>query len=173
VVKVRGSVSEVAGKFVEGSPRSAAGRRDVAIPAVIVPELRAHLDRWSEDGLTGRVFVGPKGATPRRTNFQRTWDKAIREAGVPGRHFQDLRHTGNMLAAESASLRELMTRMGHSSTRAALIYQHANRERERAIGAAISARVEAARPTPRGTDGTRAPGPAPKAGRAPRTQKRP
>ncbi len=29
----------------------------------------------------------------------------------------DLRHTGNMLAAESASLQELMARMGHSSTR--------------------------------------------------------
>ncbi|HKE75129.1 MAG TPA: hypothetical protein VKB57_16020 [Acidimicrobiales bacterium] len=41
-----------------------------------------------------------------------------------------------------------MTRMGHSSTRAALIYQHASRDRERAIGAAISAQVEAARPAP-------------------------
>ena len=91
----------------------------MAIPAVIVPELRAHLDTWSEDGPTGQVFVGPKGATPRRTSFQRTWDKAIREAGVPGLHFHDPRHTGNMLAAGSASLRELMTRIGHSSTRAA------------------------------------------------------
>jgi hypothetical protein len=35
--------------------------------------------------------------------------------------------------------------MGHSSTRAALICQHANRDRERAIAAAVSARVEAAR----------------------------
>jgi hypothetical protein len=30
--------------------------------------------------------------------------------------------------APGASLRELMTRMGHASPRAALIYQHANRE---------------------------------------------
>lgn len=37
--------------------------------------------------------------------------------------FYDLRHTGNQLANdEGASLRELMDRMGHSSTRAALIY---------------------------------------------------
>ena len=42
VVKVRGSVSEVDGKFVEGPPKSEAGRRDVAIPEVILPELRAH-----------------------------------------------------------------------------------------------------------------------------------
>jgi hypothetical protein len=64
----------------------------------------------------------------------------------------DLRHTGNMLAAESASLRELMARMGHSSTRAALIYQHASRHRERAIAAAVSARVTAARPKVEGHD---------------------
>jgi Phage integrase family len=126
------------------------GRQDVAIPAVVVPELRAHLDSWSEPGPDGRVFVGPKGGIPRRSNFQATWDKAIAEAGVPGLHVHDLRHTGNMLAAESASLRELMARMGHSSTRAALIYQHASRDRERAIAAAVSARVEAARTRAKG-----------------------
>jgi integrase len=37
-----------------------------------------------------------------------------------------LRHTGNALAAATgASTKELMARMGHSSVRAALIYQHA------------------------------------------------
>jgi len=50
----------------------------------------------------------------------------------------DLRHTGNtMAAATGASLRELMERMGHSSPRAALIYQHATRERDEAIAAAM------------------------------------
>jgi len=43
-----------------------------------------------------------------------------------GLRFHDLRHTGNTWAAESgANLRELMERMGHSSTKAALIYLHA------------------------------------------------
>ena len=71
---------------------------------------------------------------------------------MPGLHFHDLRHTGNTLAAEGASLRELMARMGHSSARAALIYQHATKDRERAIGAAISARIEAARAQAKGHD---------------------
>jgi hypothetical protein len=35
--------------------------------------------------------------------------------------------------------------MGHASPRAALIDQHANREREREITAALSRRIEAAR----------------------------
>jgi integrase len=42
-----------------------------------------------------------------------------------------------MAAATGASLRELMERMGHSSTRAALIYQHATRDRDEAIAAAM------------------------------------
>ncbi len=41
-----------------------------------------------------------------------------------------LRHTGNTLASTAgASTRELMTRMGHSSSRAALIYQHMTSDR--------------------------------------------
>lgn len=44
-----------------------------------------------------------------------------------------------MAAATGASLRELMERMGHSSTRAAMIYQHATRERDQAISAAMGA----------------------------------
>ena len=40
-------------------------------------------------------------------------------------HVHDLRHIGNTLAGEAgASLRELMDRVGPSSTHAALIYQH-------------------------------------------------
>ncbi|WP_372495803.1 hypothetical protein [Kitasatospora humi] len=50
------------------------------------------------------------------------------------RRTHDLRHTGNTLASQNgASTRELMTRMGHSSTRAALIYQHMTSDRDRAI----------------------------------------
>jgi hypothetical protein len=51
------------------------------------------------------------------------------------------------------------TRMGHSSTQAALIHQHAGRDREQAIAAAVSARVKAARPKVDGTTGARAPRP--------------
>jgi transposase len=54
--------------------------------------------------------------------------------GEFGLHFHDLRHTGNTLASTAgASTRESMTRMGHSSSRAALIYQHMTSDRDRAI----------------------------------------
>lgn len=142
VVHVRSALQEVDGQLVEGLTKSAAGRRDVAIPAAIVPELRQHIAERAEKGRNGRVFVGPKGATPRRSNFQPVWAKATEAAGLEGLHFHDLRHAGNSFAARSSNLRELMTRMGHSSSRAALIYQHATPEREQEIGAAVSQMIE-------------------------------
>ncbi|GAA2776370.1 hypothetical protein [Nonomuraea dietziae] len=51
----------------------------------------------------------------------------------------------NDLAARSgASLRDLMTRMGHSTTRAALIYEHTAMERDRAIADVLGKLAEEA-----------------------------
>jgi hypothetical protein len=60
------------------------------------------------------------------------------KAGLPAGHFHDLRHTGNHLTATAgANLRELMARMGHSSTRAAQIYLHSTTDRQREIADAL------------------------------------
>ncbi|TMR99353.1 hypothetical protein EJK15_07285 [Nonomuraea basaltis] len=89
----------------------------------------------------GLIFAGPDNGALRNTNFhRRVWAKALQDAGVPKIHFHDLRHTGNTLAASTgASTRELMTRMGHSSTRAALIYQHSTDERQREVARRLDA----------------------------------
>jgi integrase len=51
-----------------------------------------------------------------------------------GSHFHDLRHTGGALAATTgATIKALMKRLGHSSPRAAMIYQHATKDRDRTI----------------------------------------
>lgn len=64
---------------------------------------------------------------------------------MPHLHFHDLRHTGNTLAASTgASTKELMARMGHASPRAALIYQHALRDRDHAIAQALDGMIEGA-----------------------------
>jgi integrase len=147
-VQVTGAMVELGQRIEVGRTKSATGVRTVGIPQVIAEDLRAHLVRWAEDGLDGRVFVGPKGATPRRTNFSRTWSAALAGAAAKGTrvpeglHFHDLRHTANGFASSVSSLKELMTRMGHSTTRAALIYQRAHLDREREIAAAVSTAVE-------------------------------
>jgi len=128
------------GKLQRGEVKSQASRRVVSVPAVIVPDLEEHLGRYSEPGANGLVFVGSKGGRLRRANFRKTWLVAVGRAGLPeGFRFHDLRHTGNTLAAATgASTKELMSRMGHASPRAALVYQHATRDRDAAIAAALS-----------------------------------
>ena len=115
---------------------------------VVLAELRDHLGRFSEAGQDGLVFIGPNGGRLRRRNFLRLWTQALTDAkcGREDVHFHDLRHTGNALAAATgASTKELMARMGHSSVRAALIYQHASRSRDKQIADAISQNVQEAR----------------------------
>jgi integrase len=146
-VRVRRAVAELNnGQREIKAPKSAAGKRTVSIPAAIIPDIRDHLKRYAEPGADGRIFVGAKGATPRRNHFNRLWRKACEDAGIKGLHFHDLRHTGNTLAASTgASTRELMSRMGHSTARAALIYQHASADRDRLIADALSGLVDKAR----------------------------
>lgn len=85
------------------------------------------------------LFTGPRTDVLRRLTFTSAWNRARNAAGLPQLHFHDLRHTGNTLAASTgASTKELMVRMGHSSTRAALIYQHASLVRDAAIADGVS-----------------------------------
>ena len=122
-----------------GPPKTDAGRRDVTLPPPLVPLLQTHVANWAAPGSDGLVFQAPAGGLIRRSNFnRRAWAPAVRSVGLTDFHFHDLRHTGNTLAAMTgASTRELMSRMGHASPRAALIYQHATRDRDAEIAARL------------------------------------
>jgi Phage integrase family len=126
-------------------PKSRAGRRIVGIPAAIVPDLERHLAVYVADDPGTLVFPGIMGGPIRRQNFNKLtgWPHAVEALGMPGLHFHDLRHTGNQFAANSgAGFRDLMARMGHDSTRAAMIYQHEARGADKAITDAIDRHVE-------------------------------
>ncbi|WP_323179070.1 tyrosine-type recombinase/integrase [Streptomyces sp. NBC_00320] len=84
-LRVRRAVAELEnGQREIKAPKSAAGKRTVSIPGVIVPEIRQHLETYAEGGADGRVFIGAKGATPRRNHFNLLWHKACRKAGIKG-----------------------------------------------------------------------------------------
>ncbi|WP_267883600.1 tyrosine-type recombinase/integrase [Streptomyces sp. NRRL F-5727] len=115
------------------------------------------MEHFTAAGQNGRVFQGPRGGLLRRSNFRDDWTTARAEAGVSGGvHFHDLRHTGNTLASSAgASTRELMTRMGHSTTWAALIHQHMTSDRDQHIAGKLGEMIRRARgegdPSPSGT----------------------
>ena len=72
------------------------------------------------------------------------WGETCKALGFPGLHFHALRQTGNTLAAQTGdNLLDLMTRMGHDSPRAALIYQHASSGADRAIADALDLLIAA------------------------------
>jgi integrase len=128
------------------TPKSRAGRRTVAFPADLVPELRRHLDRFAEPGPNWAGIHQPERRSAAPHNFRRIWVRACAAAGAPGVHFHDLRHTGGTLAAATgATLKELMARLGHSSPRAAMIYQHATSDRDQAIAQALGTLARQAR----------------------------
>jgi integrase len=145
-VTVAEQVAEVNGQLIPGPPKTEAGRRTVTLPAVAAAALAEHLAEFAEPGPEGLVFPAPEGGYLRRSNFRRrSWLPAIRAAGVEGLRFHDLRHTAATLAlAAGANTRELMERMGHTSSQVALRYQHVMAGRDQAIAAALDELVQAA-----------------------------
>lgn len=144
-VRIRRQLQAVKGGLQFGPPKSRAGVRVVSFPRAILPAVEEHLARFSVPAVDGLVFVNEHGGALWRGNFSSSvdWPKIRAELGVPELHLHDLRHTGNTLAAQSgASLRDLMTRMGHDSPAAALIYQHSSRAADQAIAAALDARLQ-------------------------------
>jgi integrase len=80
---------------------------------------------------TARLFVRKDGTTLRAHHVHAAWSTARKRADLPDAHLHDLRHAGLTLAAQSgATLAEVMRRAGHSSSRAAMIYQHAAERRD-------------------------------------------
>ena len=152
-VRVRQAFVEHRGTgLILGPPKSRAGVRTIALPKAALPVLKQHMSSHVGEAPEAFVFTGESGRTLWRGNFNKLvkWSESVAAVGVPGLHFHDLRHTGNTLAsrAPGASLRDIMARMGHDNPRAALIYQHANREADQGIADAIDKAVKAARRKP-------------------------
>lgn len=140
------------GETIEDAPKTQAGIRRVALPTPLVDELRLHLEQFVETGPDAYVFTSTEGTPIERNNFRnRIWLPACAKVDMKGFRFHDLRHTAGTLAARTgATTKELMARLGHASTNAAMIYQHAADDRDRRIADALG---EMARDAGLGSDG--------------------
>lgn len=133
------------GTVMFGPPKTAAGRRQVAVPAELVAILEDHLAAHVGPDRDALLFTSPGGHPLRRSKFRARWAAACRQAGVEGLHFHDLRGSGATWAATTgATVRELMTRLGHTTPQVALRYQHATAERDQAIADRLGALMRAA-----------------------------
>ena len=70
------------GGLIAETPKSRAGRRTVAFPDELVPELRWHLERFGDGRGSGAwSSSAPEGAPLRRSTFRPIWNAACGRAG--------------------------------------------------------------------------------------------
>jgi integrase len=143
VVKIRRGAVRLKGEWVEGDPKSDAGRRDVAIPPHIIPAVKRHMTEHVDAQQNALLFPAKSGEHLQPSTLYRHFYRARAKAKRTDLRFHDLRHTGAVMAAQTgATLAELMDRLGHSTHQAALRYQHAAQGRDKAIAAAMSKMVK-------------------------------
>lgn len=139
VVTVSKGVVRAAGEVIVGEPKTAAGRRAVAIPPDLVPMVKAHLRDHVALGPDALLFPAKHGGHLAPSTLYTVYYPARDKAGRPDLRWHDLRHTGATLAAAAgATLPDLMHRLGHTTPQAAMVYQHAAQDRDRLIAAALS-----------------------------------
>lgn len=140
-LNVARAVVRVDGRDLVGKPKSDAGVRQVSIPPHLLPLVAEHLAAHVGRGKDALLFPRHPGEDRHlmHTELTKIYVKARAAAGRPDLRLHDLRHTGATLAAQSgATLAELMARVGHSTSGAALRYQHAAQGRDAQIAAAMS-----------------------------------
>ena len=140
-VEIQRTWTAVSGTPVVGPPKTKAGRRTIAVPSNVVPELELHLAHVDVDA-DSWLFAGANGEPVYPSSLTRIWSAARKAIGREDLHFHDLRHSGlTWAAATGASTAELMRRAGHKSPSAALRYQHATQDRDRVLADALAALV--------------------------------
>lgn len=135
----------VAGRTIETAPKSGSGRV-VAIPVAAVAILRTHRASVGLVLPSARVFDNFVGKPLTRHAVGDAWRKARTKAGLEQYRFHDLRHgSATWVAMQGATVRESMSRLGHSTPRAAMIYQQLAGGRDSFLADRMGEAVEADR----------------------------
>ncbi|GAA2153356.1 site-specific recombinase XerD [Humibacillus xanthopallidus] len=125
------------------TPPKASSTRSVAVPAALLPRLTQHLQIYTPSQRTAPVLTNGRGMRVSQSALDRAWRAAREQAGRPGFHFHNLRHTGlSKYAEQGATLAELLHRGGHTDVTVALRYQHATAQRDRALTELLSREID-------------------------------
>jgi len=120
--------------YVEGEPKTRAGRRDIVLPDVAVEALKQHRVhqgearvkaglRWREQGI---VFPNMYGGFFSPAQVGKLFHGLLKKAGLPDVRLHDLRHSvATILRASGVDLKVIQGLLGHSSMAiTADIYSH-------------------------------------------------
>jgi integrase len=134
-LQVARSMDRVAGHgVVESEPKTAQGRRGIALPPFAVEALKQHHlhqlearlkagPRWNENDL---VFCNVYGNFLHPFRLYTMFHKVLADAGLPHMHFHDLRHSAaTILLAMGINIKVVQEILGHSQVSMTLgIYSH-------------------------------------------------
>jgi len=134
VVNVSRAVAHVTGQgYIVGPTKSEAGVRTIVLPPHVTADIDRHLKDYVSRFPESLLFPGADGSSHlAQSAFYKHWDPARRAAKRGDMPWHALRHYGATRAAlAGATLKELQTRLGHSTVAAAMRYQHtAGRDEE-------------------------------------------
>ncbi|HRN28134.1 MAG TPA: tyrosine-type recombinase/integrase [Terrimesophilobacter sp.] len=133
-VNVSRAVTQVTGQgYVVGPTKSEAGVRTIVLPPHVNDVIVKHLDQYVSRFPESLLFPNTDGSSHLpQSSFYKHWDPARRAAKRSDLPWHGLRHYGATRAAlAGATLKELQSRLGHSTVAAAMRYQHtAGRDEE-------------------------------------------
>jgi integrase len=113
-LQVRINTVEIAGRFVDQTPKTKRGKRPVSFPECVGLLFDLLL---AGSGPDDHVFLGPKGGMIRRKELYEMWHVARIQAGKPGLRIHDLRHSHvAWLIADKVQMSAISRRIGHKSS---------------------------------------------------------
>ncbi|HVC81490.1 MAG TPA: site-specific integrase, partial [Chloroflexota bacterium] len=124
VLHVRQQIVSVNGRLITGEPKTAAGRRTIALPRDCVEALREHqgrrprrpvaLDPAHRD--TDPVFASAVGTSIEPRNASARFDALVARSGVQRISFHGMRHThATLLLLSGINVKIVSERLGHAS----------------------------------------------------------
>jgi len=137
------------GRWELGQPKTAAGRRSIALPASCVTSLRKHRARQNEERLRlgelwedhGFVFTNRTGNMLHANSLGAAFGKLTVATGLPVIRFHDLRHTSaTLLLAQGVHPKIVQERLGHADITMTLNrYSHVTPDMQRVAADTLDA----------------------------------
>ena len=131
------------------APKTAAGRRVVALPRSVADALAEHLDEFTGPSPGALLWPARGGRYTMPSTFSGVFRDGCDAAGVERFRVHDLRGFALAQAAYSgATVRELQDRAGHATPAAALSYQRSAADRQRQLADRMDEALTAAASVP-------------------------
>jgi integrase len=145
-ITIERAVKKLTGKpaFI-GATKTIGSNRTIVLPKIAAEALEQHLAQFVGSDPESLIFTNGQGSLVTSAELCGWFIPARERAGLPTLRWHDLRSTGLTIAASTgASISALMNRAGHSSVRAAMIYQKLTKTDDQKIADSIDKQLDTA-----------------------------